>query len=138
MKQAYLLAIFLAVLSLSAFAQDASTVTSTSATCCTLRFSSLEFQFAEVPSVRISLDWLDSEGMVKRQEYIGISDGDAATVEDNWLTGTGVSPQPNGLLRAILTAPTGETGPIPRRFRRRVLQWLKDNTKLSDTGITIQ
>jgi hypothetical protein len=133
-------AIAILLLSLPLFAQDATTTTQTAATCCTLQFENetVVLSGGELQYVQIELTWKQSDGETKRSETIRVTDGEAGTVADNYLTGTGAGGTPSGYLRAIGETPSGETGSLSKRWKRRRLQWLKDNAKLSNNAITIE
>lgn len=135
---AAIVAVLFVAVRLIAQTTDAVTVTSTSDTCCTIRFVELSFSMGENPSARAVFEWVRSSGDVDHRDEIAVTDGDPAEPSDNFLTGNGIAPQPDGLLKALMTTPAGETGAILRRFKRRDLQWFKDHAKLSNNGITIQ
>lgn len=138
---ASIFAIFLGMTTSAQTVIDATTAATTSTTCCTLRFNDEDFSFdseGRIVSVRIELQWVRSDGAIQNTEAIAITDGDPALTSDDFLTGSGANGSPAGYLRATIEPLEGESGSVPRRWRRRRLRWLKDNAQLSDNTITIQ
>ncbi len=140
MKKLLIFIVALALLVTSAFAQtsaDATTPTVSATTCCEIRLH--EFGLASGgTSARIVVRWIRSDGSTHDERAFAVTDGDAAIVTDNWLWGNGAGSQPDGLMRAIMFQPTGETGTsLGLRFSRRVLRWLRDTGRIGATEITI-
>src|SRR5687767_5050256 len=122
-----------AILAIPATAQttDGSATTPTNVTCCSLRFLR-EIIIADegsIVSATIELAWVDSSGATVRTESIVIHDGSPDATTDDFLTGNGTNGTPSGYLRAAGETPTGETGTMQRRWKRRRLQWLKTNNR---------
>lgn len=119
---------------------DAATTTQTSVTCCSLRIvrETVNLDAGNFTHANLELEWTDAAGVVVRTESVVINDGNPAITTDNLLTGTGVGGQPFGYLRAVGETPASETGTIPRRWRRRRVQWLKDHAMLTNNAITVQ
>lgn len=115
-------------------AQEASTPSETSATCCAIRVT--EFNVTAV-SARIVVQWIRSDGSVKEERGYAVTDGDPEVSSDNWLWGSGIAPEPMSLMRSLMFAPGGESGTLPARFQKRVLTWLRDNGRIGANEITI-
>ncbi|HXG58126.1 MAG TPA: hypothetical protein VNL91_03815 [Thermoanaerobaculia bacterium] len=127
---------FLLLLSLPLYAQDATQTSTTSDTCCSAKLIEIRFAALDgVPSAQIRVGWYRSSGALDHEDAFAVTDGDPSTATDNYLTGSGNTPQPIGLLRAIIEPLAGETGSIERRFRRRVVRWLVDSGRVS--GVTV-
>jgi hypothetical protein len=136
MKRISLSLVAVLLLSTTAIAQEASTPTETTVTCCTIR---VEGDVAiGATAARVEVAWVRSDGSFKETRAFAITDGETGDASDNWLWGNGVAPQPNGFMRAVMFAPTGETGAsLKVRFNKRVLVWLRTNGKIGATEITI-
>jgi hypothetical protein len=121
----------------SVSAQEATTQTETSATCCTIRVNSFELA-PNGTSLRVTVEWVRSDGSLKEQRAWGVTDGDDSTAADNFLWGNGAGSQPVGLMTYTMFEPAGETGAsIKARFNKRVLTWLRDNGRIGASEITI-
>jgi hypothetical protein len=121
----------------TASGQEATTAAETSATCCTIRVNTFDLA-PNGTSLRVTVDWIRSDGSLKEQRAFGVTDGDDATVTDNFLWGNGAGSQPVGLMTYTMFEPAGETGAsIKARFNKRVLTWLRDNGRIGASEITI-
>ena len=133
----FLSAVALVLLAGSLSAQEATTAAETSATCCTIRVNAFELAPNGV-SLRVTVDWVRSDGSLKEQRAFGVTDGDDTTTADNFLWGNGAGGQPVGLMTYTMFEPAGETGAnIKVRFNKRVLVWLRDTGRIGASEITI-
>lgn len=122
--------------SLTVLAQDATTPTSTSVTCCTVRVHELQLN-PGMTSARVVVLWFRSDGSVHEERAWGVTDGEDTDVTDNFLWGNGLTTQPFGLMRRVSAAASEEAGTLPARTNKAILRWLRTTGRIGATELTI-
>jgi hypothetical protein len=137
---AFVFLVFLLSVASSVFAQDATTPTTTTVDCCRIRVESVTISGSSngtAESARVVVRWLRSDDSIREERGFEVTDGDPATNADNFLWGTGIAPQPFGLMRRIGAFATEETGSLKQRFNKAVLRWLQTTGRIGASEYTI-